>query len=905
MNEKHETIRAWAILVCAMLLSALSVWVMTVVYPKPFPMAGVMHHPEMAVRHGLVGVLALALAFGVGLLLPVRQVLRLRWVPLPLFALLLVAIPATTCAGWAAVIKGAAWWNRSPGWVAALLVTISGLMVALPRLACPDKKTRSGGQAAGMAAFAGVLVFAAGWSIHSSISLLFILFGMITLVVFVVLNGWRRGLGVSATVTVWGLVSAVLILMNPRLVTRRFPRQLTDAYYQGHQAQLSIHAGGWTGCQAHPPHVPEWSSDFIFSRICNVGGVTSGILLLILLGLLLTLAWRVVARQGRLENRALAAGCAAALTVRPLLHVAMNTGLWPIMPMPAPFLSYGLVFMLFDSLLLGVLVVLDRSATRRQRLVTDSPSRSNEDGKENDEAHFSRWPVTLVQVAIWMLLALFVSRLVWIVFGDPVIREQRRVTLQRIEARQQERDKPLRGRILDVHGRVLAQPGDRYFVCADPHFLAQSPDRHLHAELLRMIGLEAGEFERRTTNTARRYVRLANVPHPTAEAVRRMNLRGIFIDKQPSRDYPIATPLTHVAGFVNHEGVGGSGIEQALHRVLETGRDVRLTLDADLQQAVQSIAEQVGAREVQIVVMNPRTGAIRAAAQVPASHGDAFSTADPRSLTWRGNMDAFEPAGLVQPLVVAAALDAGVISTETPINTENGLWMYHGVPMRDPHPFAEMSPSDILILGGNIGMGKIGVEMGPNALHDAMVAWRLNAPAATCVPGAGAGMLHKPGQWSRVDVTRLPIGHGLACTLMQLVRAYTAFFNDGSLVEPCLTFSETLPEPVSVIHPATARWVRDVLTRGVLEGSAKNAGIEGVQTFGKTAVAQKILPQGGYCETGVQTAFIGGVELDKTACLIAVWLDEPVREPGFNPAPGVFREVAAAWMATDRTESPQ
>ncbi len=905
MSEKQGVVKTsvfeWVILVCAALLLGLSVWVLAVEYPRPYPLEGLLNRPELAVRQGLFGLLALGLAIGIGRFLALRQVLRLWWVPLSLLGLLLIAIPVTSWAGWASIVKGTAWWHRSPGWIISMLVTISGLMFALPRLVRPAAKTGAGdcpraSEAPGMVAFAGTLLFAAAWPTLSGYSfvMLFVLFGIIGLSVFAVLQGSRRWAGLFVTASIWSLVLTASALMSSRLITRLYSRHVND-YFQGYQAQSAIHAGGWTGSRIHPPFVPEWNTDFIMSRICNVFGLMGGILLLVLVVLLLILAWRIVARQSRPESRVLAAGCAAMLTVRTLLHIAINTGLWPLMPMPSPFLSYGPVFLLFDGMLLGVLLALDRSAMCNQPLTTNSPSREAESGKGNGGVVLPRWPVTLIQVGIFVLLVLVAVRLCWLVNGEHSIRQRRLELLQSIEARQLEKSQPVRGRILDVHGRVLAQHGQRNYVCADPQVLAESPDRHLHADLLRLIGLDAEEFARRTSDTNRRYARLATVPTTTAEAVRRMNLRGIFIDSQPSRDYPLDTPLTHIAGFVTMDGMGGSGVEQSRDRQLVAGSDVRITLDAELQAAVQAIAAETHAAQVQIVVMNPRTGAVRTAAQVPATHAGDSPSADPLARTWRSNMDVFEPGGLISPLIAAAAFDMGVVKIETPINTENGVWTIHGIPLRDPQPFAEMTPAEILIKGANIGMAKIGIEMGTNALHEAMINWGFNAPAATCIPGAGAGTLHPPGRWDGIAITRLPIGHGMACTLMQLMRAYTAFFNDGRMVEPFIIEdgkrggASAQPSPVSA---GAAALVRGMLERVVAEGTGQAAALEGVAVFGKTAVVQKAI-SGGYAEDRFQTAFIGGFERDGSEpVLIAVWLDEPVRDGESNPAVVVFKTVA-------------
>jgi cell division protein FtsI (penicillin-binding protein 3) len=874
----------------AALLLGFSAWALTL----DFSMLGsrfeyAMNRREFLPWHMIHAILSLALAFGVGRWLQPKQMLRFWWAPVA-FLMIIAATPTFRFTGDIIYLL-----RHSPGWALAIFAVMAGLRFALPAWSNTDVISEPPTprlKRAGFAVYLAVLLFAAIFSAAASrhtFALSLVLFGTIGLTTFVVLRGWRRWVGMAMTSGILGCLWVVAADARAERVAGML--QGNSLYlFQALQSLLAIHEGGLTGFTAHPVFVPESTTDFMFARVCMGGGLVAGLVLLVVTGMLLISAWWLVARQHDPRLRTVAASIAALWSVCALAHVAINVVWWPTMGIAFPFLSLGRIFLLMHAILLGVMISIARSAG----------------DKTDKHAWPARGPVTVVQAGILVLLALFAVRLGWIVFGDHSMRHQRQTELARMEAREQEQNISVRGRILDVHGRVLAQHGERHYVCADPQALAESPDRHLYADMLRMIGLDAEVFEQRTADTGRRYVRLTIVPETTAEAVRRMNLRGIFIDSHPSRDYPIETPLTHIAGFVNTEMVGASGVEQARHAMLAEGRDVRLTLDADLQQAVQSIAGQVQAREVQIVVVNPRTGAIRAAAQTPATHAAVSPKADPRALTWRSNMDAFEPGGLVQPLLMASALDLGVLDTDTRMNTENGSWTYHGIPMRDPHPFAEMSPEEILIRGANIGMAKIGIEMGTNALHEAFVTWGLDTPAATHVPGAGSGILPHPGRWSKIEITRLPIGHSLACTLMQLVRAYTAFFNDGRLVEPYLiedemhTDTNARSAPVSA---TSASQVRGMLERVVAEGTGRKADIEGVTVFGKTAVVQKAVP-GGYAEDRFQTAFIGGfMGANGEPVLIAVWLDEPAStDHDRHAAAGLLFSEVATLVGTHATE---
>jgi cell division protein FtsW (lipid II flippase) len=278
-------LRPWLILVPAALLLGLSVWMQPTQASHLSSQTWVTFRETFAIRQGLLGVLALALSFGIGWLLPWRHAVRLWCVPLALVGLIVVAIFAT---------------NRN----------------FLDRFLLP-------------------------------------------------------GHGED---------------------------------FQVVQSLRSIQAGGLSGNGwILPPHIPEGHTDFIFGSLCGKGGLVMGMSVLVLTGVLLMLAWGIVARRKAPQARALAAGCAAALTVPPLLHIAVNIGLWPVMPTHFPFLSYGPLLLLLDGLLLGILLSLDREES------TDTPAPSH-------------WPTLLIQVVVALLIILFALRLGILVFSTPVLR---------------------------------------------------------------------------------------------------------------------------------------------------------------------------------------------------------------------------------------------------------------------------------------------------------------------------------------------------------------------------------------------------------------------------------------------------------------------------------------------------
>lgn len=793
--------RTMLLLLPAALLLALSLWMM----PQSLCTDGigsrtwVAFEPLYAIRQGIAGVVAMLLALGLWRWLPVRRALRLGWVPLALFGVAAVAAPLSLWAGWGFLVKGTYWWQRSPGLVIVYLAMLGGLSMALPRHAQGARR--------GWPAFLGVLTFAVivPLAVLRRLPELFVLFGTAGVCLLFTATGRRlwAGLGVMSAMTF--ATAFGLLLPRPTMIERCY-YPAGDATHPLRQALFAVHCGGLTGDRYHLAGIPEAHSDFVFASLCGKGGLALGIPVFALVGTLLVMAWRVAERQRELEARAWASGCAALLTLRSVFHVAVNLGLWPTMSVALPFLSYGPLLLVFDGGLIGVLLALDR-----------------ERGTD-ESAPPPRWPKRVVLAGVGVLLLLFLWRMCRLVYASPSVAEKRKTHVQRMENR--EREKCLRGSIFDVNGRVLARTDEAKTVFVDPKFAAERGEQHRYAEVARLLGLDQQALADTLSRTNHRYrVLMKDVSEETVGTLKQLSLKSLGIQTEVLRRYPEAAPLAHVAGAVNCEGEGICGLEQAYHSHLVAGHEVRMTIDMAAQASVQAIAEtalrEAGAREIQIIAMNPRTGAIQAAVQIPATHANNSHAADPRALTWRSLIDVFEPGGVIQPLVIASALDAGVVGTDTPIDCEGGAWSYEGIPLRDPDPAAEMTVQEILVRAGNIGMAKIGLLLGNEALYDALLRWGVSQPLEVGRGmGGGSGVLAQPSRWSSVDITRIPIGHGLALSLLQVCRAYTDFFNEGTPVEPRLVEA---PPAVATeradatfgITPETAAQVRSMLVRVV------------------------------------------------------------------------------------------
>ena len=338
------------------------------------------------------------------------------------------------------------------------------------------------------------------------------------------------------------------------------------------------------------------------------------------------------------------------------------------------------------------------------------------------------------------------------------------------------------------------------------------------------------------------------------------------------------------------------------------GAHVVLTIDLTLQKIVEAALAKVVARycpsNASCVVVRPATGEILALASLPTFSPEQPGDSPPAN--WRNHMisDRNEVGSVFKVITLAAALDLGVVNLNQQINCENGCWIYKGSKLHDDgHHNGLLSVRECLAKSSNIGLAKIALLVGTNALSSFITSFGLDRPTGVPLPYETPGLVHPLKSWTPSSITRVAIGHELAISQLQLAMAYAAIANDGRLMRPMLVgeldyadgrlWGRYQPKFVrAVVRPETARQVREAMRDVVEHGTGKLAALPNHTVSGKTGTAQKsdghrYIPGRLYC------SFIGMVPADKPELVIAVAVDEPKDSAygGLVAAP-VFREIA-------------
>ena len=338
---------------------------------------------------------------------------------------------------------------------------------------------------------------------------------------------------------------------------------------------------------------------------------------------------------------------------------------------------------------------------------------------------------------------------------------------------------------------------------------------------------------------------------------------------------------------------GGDG---AIYRVEvvdegEPGRDLHLTLDAEVQRICAEVLEKgtriFRAKRGLAIVMRPGTGEILAMAQCPRFDPEK---PDPALLHPWAVTDPFEPGSTFKALVGAAALDRGVVSPGEVFSAASPFYV-DGVPIRNANNVSlpEVTFARAITSSLNTVLLQVALRLGKEATWRYLVRFGIGEPTGIGLPGESPGTLRPPEEWTRVDLATISFGQGVSVNGVQLARAFCAIAADGLLPKAHLIAGDGGPKR-KVISPEAAYTMRELLRLAVefkYGGTGKWADVEGFGVAGKSGTAQKPDPRGGYSKTKTMGAMAAFFPWHRPEYLVLVVYDEPMTWGGSTSGPTV------------------
>ncbi len=504
-------------------------------------------------------------------------------------------------------------------------------------------------------------------------------------------------------------------------------------------------------------------------------------------------------------------------------------------------------------------------------------------------------------------------------------------SLQRVATTQQvvELDVPARrGGIADRNGIELAVSAPAADVAATPYLITSK--LKVAKRIAPLLGM--GEIAvLRKLSADGGFVYLArNLSGTRAERLRRLDVPGLQFIPSSRRDYPRRWLASQVLGVVGVDGEGRTGLEYARDDVLrgsdgkrrivkdlrgdpivvqetrraKPGKDIQLTIDAELQAKVEDVLARVGQawrpKGATALVMDPRSGKVLALANWPRVDANDLGGAPAYAGQNRAVGFNYEPGSTFKAFTVAGALEDDVVNPREYFHLPPSITVAdREINEAEPRGTVDLTTAQILSTSSNVGTVRIGQRLGAARFDHWVRAFGFGRPTGIELAGEETGQVLKLDRYSGSSMGNLPIGQGESVTPMQLATAYAAIANGGVMRTPRLierVAGKPTPQPRGrrVISTATAATVRSML-KGVVAvgGTGAAAAIPGYSLAGKTGTANKVDPATAtYSKTRFIASFVGFAPVKSPKVLVTVMVDEPKGEIfGSEVAAPAFQEI--------------
>ncbi|WP_070962422.1 penicillin-binding transpeptidase domain-containing protein [Vibrio sonorensis] len=484
-----------------------------------------------------------------------------------------------------------------------------------------------------------------------------------------------------------------------------------------------------------------------------------------------------------------------------------------------------------------------------------------------------------------------------------------------------------RGIISDRNGEPLAVSVPVEAIWADPVTIFKQgglEDIERWYALADVLGLKRqGLIDKINNNKKRRFIYLQRQVSPAmANYVRELKLAGIGLKAESRRYYPAGEVSAHLVGVTGIDGHGLEGVERSYDKWLtgeagkriirkdrygrvvenisleerEEGKPLQLTIDQRLQsiayRAIKQAVADYRATSGSAVILDVKTGAVLAMVNAPSYNPNNRSDLQSAKMRNRSITDAFEPGSTVKPFVVLAALENGVATKDTIIDTGNGIMPLGGSRVRDVSKVGKADLTTILKKSSNIGVAKLALEMPLEALLGMYSSVGFGQLSGLNLVGETEGIFPNRRRWSKFEIATLSYGYGLTITPLQLAHAYATLGNHGLYQPIHIIDSNQQDFSKQVIDEDDARLVLSMLeTVTQPGGTATKAAVPGYRVAAKTGTSRKAVAGGYGDEYFVYTAGVAPVSDPRISVVVIV--NEPQGDSyyGGSVAGPVFSEV--------------
>jgi len=352
-----------------------------------------------------------------------------------------------------------------------------------------------------------------------------------------------------------------------------------------------------------------------------------------------------------------------------------------------------------------------------------------------------------------------------------------------------------------------------------PKDVIDAPDTYTKLSPYLMMDKET--FLLKITKKDNSYKEIANkLTEEQINEIENLKIKGLIISRDNWRFYPGKNLASHALGFLSYKGnslIGQYGLEGFYNGTLSKPKDeafvnffaevfsnikntisdtnkgdiittIEPIVQYNLETELSTVMEKWNADQAGGIIINPQTGEIYAIAGLPDFDLNNFKSV-PDVAVYRNPLieNVYEFGSVIKPLVMAGAIDAGVVTPESTYY-DKGLVVVDKKTINnfDKKGRGMANMQDVLDQSLNTGMVFVEGKLGHDKFRSYMKSYAIGEKTGIDLPNETSGLIKNLDTPRNIEYANASFGQGIALTPIGAIRAFSILANGGNLITPHL-----------------------------------------------------------------------------------------------------------------------
>lgn len=443
-----------------------------------------------------------------------------------------------------------------------------------------------------------------------------------------------------------------------------------------------------------------------------------------------------------------------------------------------------------------------------------------------------------------------------------------------------------RGSIVDRNGKPLAVQTNFYHVGVTPHSIKNKEQfaRNM-AAALEMTPEQLLSIIEQGEKSSFIYLK-KKVDQVTYTELKKItsdnNYQFVTFDKILGRVYPENSLASQLVGFMGEDGKGLAGIEYSMQEQLQPvpdpksiksqkGRNVSLTIDANLQYKLEEIAKETmvstQAESIMLIASEAKTGEILSYISLPSANLNEYGSAKLEQTIDRPAMEAYEPGSVFKIFTIASIYNAGLLKESDGFLCdgvyENRIRGGETIRIKCLERHGWLTAREALKYSCNDVLGQISDRANDEQFISMIRSLGFGRKTGIELPGETAGSVKDTNNrlWSARSKPTMAIGQEISVSALQMIQAASAIANKGVPIKPTvikkivendgtITYEHSPEYKERVFSEKTASYVLSCMETTATSGTGSRARLNDISIGVKTGTAQMAdKNKGGYSST--------------------------------------------------------